>query len=162
MPHRAFDSLDWVPLHPNYLKMKRLMICIVWPLWFLAVGVAVWLMTPGLVWVGLVALVAACWIPYPLWRQGRVYRAWGYCETDTDLYVRNGLLWRHVTVVPYGRMQLVEMNSGPIDRRYGLASVSMVTASASSDASIPGLATSDATALRDRLAAAGEVQQVGL
>jgi membrane protein YdbS with pleckstrin-like domain len=90
------------------------------------------------------------------------YRAWAYAERGDDLLVRRGLLLRRLTVVPYGRMQLIEVTAGPVDRLFGLATVQLHTASASTDARIPGLAAAEAQRLRDRLAALGEARATGL
>ncbi len=92
----------------------------------------------------------------------RRWRAWGYAEREDDLLVRRGVLVRRTSVVPYGRMQYVDVTSGPLDRRLGLATVTLHTAAAATDASIPGLLTEEATRLRDRLAALGEARQAGL
>ena len=59
-------------------------------------------------------------------------------------------------------MQLVEVQSGPVDRMFGLASVEMVTSSTSGTITIPGLAAGEAAALRDRLISRGEQQQAGI
>jgi membrane protein YdbS with pleckstrin-like domain len=90
------------------------------------------------------------------------YRSWGYLERADDLVVRHGLLFRQVTVVPYGRMQFIDVSAGPIDRIFGLATVQLHTAAAASDARIPGLAQQEADRLRDRLASLGEAQATGL
>ena len=90
------------------------------------------------------------------------YRSWGYLERDDDLVVRHGLLFRQVTVVPYGRMQFIDVSAGPIDRLFGLATVQLHTAAAASDARIPGLEQAEADRLRDRLASLGEAQATGL
>ena len=90
------------------------------------------------------------------------YRSWGYLERADDLVVRHGLLFRQVTVVPYGRMQFIDVSAGPIDRVFGLATVQMHTAAAASDARIPGLEQAEADRLRDRLATLGEAQATGL
>ena len=65
-------------------------------------------------------------------------------------------------VVPYGRMQFIDVSAGPIDRNFGLATVQLHTAAAASDARIPGLAQAEADRLRDRLASLGEAQATGL
>lgn len=88
--------------------------------------------------------------------------AWGYAEREDDLLVRRGVLLRRTSVVPYGRMQFVDVTAGPLDRRYGLSTVTLHTAAAASDASIPGLRTAEAVRLRDRLAALGEARAAGL
>ena len=93
---------------------------------------------------------------------GRNWRSWRYAERADDLLISRGVLWREETVVPYGRMQLVEVTSGPLERRFGLASVQLHTAAAATDAKIPGLAPAEAERLRDRLTALGEARSAGL
>ena len=92
----------------------------------------------------------------------RRWRAWGYLERDDDLLVRRGVLIRRTSVVPYGRMQYVDVTAGPLDRRLGLATVTLHTAAAHSDATVPGLRGPEAARLRDRLAALGEARAEGL
>lgn len=89
-------------------------------------------------------------------------RSWGYGEREDDLIVRRGLLVRRLSVVPYGRMQYVEVTAGPIERSFGLASVRMHTAAAASDARIPGLGAGEASRLRDQLTRLGEARAAGL
>jgi membrane protein YdbS with pleckstrin-like domain len=90
------------------------------------------------------------------------YRAWGYAEREDDLLVRRGVMVRRLSVVPYGRMQFVDVTAGPVDRMFGLATVQLHTAAAATDARIPGLTIEEANRLRDRLAALGEAQAAGL
>ena len=92
----------------------------------------------------------------------RRWQAWGYAERQEDLLVRRGVLVRRTSVVPYGRMQYVDVTAGPIDRALGLATVRLHTASAASDATVPGLTTEAAALLRDRLTAAGQARLAGL
>ena len=88
--------------------------------------------------------------------------SWRYAERQQDLVVRRGRLVRRLTVVPYGRMQVIQVRSNPIAHRLGIATVTLVTASADTDAHIPGLPVDVAQALRDRLAAKGEALTAGL
>ena len=92
----------------------------------------------------------------------RRVRAWRYQERDDDLLVGRGVLFRRLSVVPYGRMQYVEVTAGPIERLFGLATVKMHTAAFASDARIPGLEPAEAARLRDPLAALGEAHAAGL
>jgi membrane protein YdbS with pleckstrin-like domain len=96
------------------------------------------------------------------WLLGRRVRSFGFVERDDDLLVTSGVLFRRLVIVPYGRMQLVDLVAGPIDRAMGLATVKLHTAAATTDASIPGLTPERAAALRDRLAALGEERSAGL
>ncbi|HUY61272.1 MAG TPA: PH domain-containing protein, partial [Candidatus Dormibacteraeota bacterium] len=69
---------------------------------------------------------------------------------------------RRLSVVPYGRMQFVDVSAGPVERYFGLATVRLHTAAAATDARIPGLEAADARRLRDRLAELGEARSAGL
>ncbi len=92
----------------------------------------------------------------------RSVRAWGYAERDVDLLVRHGLFVRRLSIVPYARMQFVDVTAGPLERLLGLATVVLHTASPHSDARVPGLPGDEAARLRDRLTALGEVRAEGL
>jgi membrane protein YdbS with pleckstrin-like domain len=92
----------------------------------------------------------------------RRYAAWGYSERAEDLLVRRGVMVQRLSVVPYGRMQFVDVVAGPLERRFGLATVRLHTAAAASDARVPGLPADEAERLRDRLAMLGESRAAGL
>jgi membrane protein YdbS with pleckstrin-like domain len=96
-----------------------------------------------------------------LWAQRRV-RAWGYAEREEDLLVRRGVMVRRLSVVPYGRMQYIDVTAGPFERLLGLATVQMHTAAAATNARIPGLEADEAARLRDQLARLGESSLAGL
>lgn len=100
-------------------------------------------------------------IAFDLLLQRRV-SAWGYLEREDDLLVRRGVLVRRLSVVPYGRMQFIDVVAGPVERIFGLATVRLHTAAAATDARIPGLASEEAARLRDRLAELGEADAAGL
>lgn len=92
----------------------------------------------------------------------RRYESWGYAEREDDLLVRRGVLVKRLSVVPYGRMQYVDVTAGPVDRVFRLSTVQLHTAAAATDARIPGLDAAEAERLRDQLAALGESQATGL
>ncbi len=92
----------------------------------------------------------------------RRVQAWGYAERDEDLVVTRGVLFRRLSVIPYGRMQFVDVTAGPFERSFKLATVRMHTAAAASDARIPGLTADEAARLRDRLTTLGEAKAAGL
>jgi membrane protein YdbS with pleckstrin-like domain len=107
---------------------------------------------------GGLALLTLLRLPFVI----RGLRSWGYAERADDLLVRHGLLFRRLSIVPYGRMQFVDVTAGPLDRLFGLATVQLHTAAAATDARIPGLAPAEAARLRDQLAALGEARAEGL
>jgi len=92
----------------------------------------------------------------------RRVKAYGYQLRDDDLVFRRGLLSQRIVAVPYGRMQLIDINRGPIARLVGLSDLKFVTAAASTGVSIPGLPEEHAADLRDRLVDLAESRRVGL
>ncbi len=141
--------------HParGLLKLRRIEVAVVTVL--VSVGVAAAggaVAIPGVVVIG--ALFA--------WFQRRRFDAWGYAEREDDLLIRRGVMFSRLSVIPYGRMQFIDVTAGPLERMLGLATVKMHTAAAASDARIPGLERVEAERLRDRLAELGEAQAAGL
>lgn len=110
----------------------------------------------------LAALVAFACGAAALWFTRNRVRSWRYQERDEDLLVMRGVLIRRLSVVPYGRMQFVDVTAGPVDRIFRVATVRLHTAAAASDARIPGLEREEAARLRDRLASLGEAKAAGL
>lgn len=127
----------------------------------LAALIPAWLFGGGVAGVPVSAVVLIVIVVSWAVLRGR-YRSWGYVEREDDLIVRRGLLFRQITVVPYGRMQLIDVTAGPVDRLFGLATVQLHTAAAATDARIPGLLQEEAERLRDRLAVLGEAKATGL
>jgi hypothetical protein len=96
------------------------------------------------------------------WFLRRRFRAWRYQERHEDLIVARGVMVQRLSVVPYGRMQFVEVTAGPVERIFGLSTVKLHTAAAASDARIPGLERDEAARLRDRLTELGESMAAGM
>ncbi|HVC71332.1 MAG TPA: PH domain-containing protein [Acidimicrobiales bacterium] len=97
-----------------------------------------------------------------LWFLRRRFRSWSYQERDEDLVVRRGVAFRRLSVVPYGRMQIVDVTAGPVERLFKLSTIKLHTAAAASDARIPGLEPVEAARLREQLASLGETKAAGL
>lgn len=158
----APPAYEWKRLSPKYRSLRQLTNLVVTPVLFtipaVIVGVASgrWWIS-GLIWGAalVIALVRFAFV-------GRSWRSWGYVERDDDLYITHGVMFRSLIAVPYGRMQLVEVESGPLERAFGLATVTLKTASPETGARIPGLSPEEATRLRDRLTELGEAHASGL
>ena len=153
---------QWVRVSPRLVTAHRISLA----LWYLLVpALLVFLvLNPGVPrWVPAAAAVAALVVfVWAWWLIGRRVRSWGYAERADDLLVTRGIMLRRLVVVPYGRMQLVDVKAGPISRALGITTVQLHTAAATTDASIPGLPPDVAAGLRDRLAARGESRSAGL
>jgi uncharacterized protein len=145
---------------PRLSTLRRLLLVVIGAPVAIAAGVLLGLAVAWLgILVGVAGLVGVAWS----WRiVGRAVRSWGYAERVDDLLVTRGILNRQLVVVPYGRMQYVDVTAGPLDRRFGLSTVQLHTAAAATDAKIPGLVPAEAARLRDRLAARGEASSAGL
>lgn len=111
---------------------------------------------------GAAAVVLVVAYGWGLWYFGRRTKSWAYAERADDLIVIRGFMFKRLVIVPYGRMQLVDLAAGPVDRAFGIAKLQLHTAAATSDACIPGLVPEVAAALRDRLASLGEQRAAGL
>lgn len=82
----------------------------------------------------------------------RRYRRWGYGEGEDELAIRRGMWVRVRTIVPFGRVQHIDVAQGPIERRYGLATLILHTAGTRGAAvPLPGLDHGLAEAMRDRI-----------
>ena len=150
----------WCAPSPRLLTLRRLEVGISTLVLAVAAGVAAAL---GAVVVGLGCLVAVLVAGVLVERAlERRFTSWGYLERGDDLLVRRGVLFSRLSVVPYGRMQFVDVTAGPFERSFGLATVRLHTAAAASDARIPGLERDEAARVRDRLAELGEAHLAGL
>jgi membrane protein YdbS with pleckstrin-like domain len=92
----------------------------------------------------------------------RQARSYGYQLRRDDLIFRRGILWQRMVAVPYGRMQLVDITHGPLDRGFGIAQLKLVTAAAATGVTIPGLTQEAAERLRDTLIDVAESRRTGL
>ena len=158
----APPGVCWHRVSPALTRLRRVLLaCTVVVVLIALVAVSVglslprWL--PALGAVVLLALGAGSWALV-----GRSVRRWGYAEQDEELYIVRGAFFRRLVVVPYGRMQYVDVQAGPLDRAFGLARVQLHTAAPGTTAYIPGLPAAEAADLRDRLTALGEAQAAGL
>ncbi|HEY3925713.1 MAG TPA: PH domain-containing protein [Acidothermaceae bacterium] len=152
---------SWVRVSVKLRTMRRALLAAVGVL--VALVAAVLSVIAGSVLAAVIAVVvvlAICVAAYIV--IGRNYDSWGYAERGSDLLVTHGVMWRRLVVVPYGRMQLVDVTAGPVERKFGISTVRLHTASAGTDARIRGLTAAESTRLRDRLAALGESQSAGL
>ncbi|MBI5863856.1 MAG: PH domain-containing protein [Planctomycetes bacterium] len=95
---------------------------------------------------GLIAL-AFVWsaVQFTGWR----YAAWRYAVREHDVIANFGVFWRTRRTIPRLRIQHVDIDSGPIDRSFGLANVSLFTAgNITAVIRIPGVAPEEAERLR--------------
>lgn len=107
-------------------------------------------------------IVVAVILIWQLWLIPQQVKRLGWLETSDELLITKGKLWHTFTVVPYGRIQFVDVTAGPLERAFGMKQVQLHTASASSDSTIQGLPAAEADALRERLAIKARERMSGL
>ena len=148
---------DWERLAPAWIDAELLSWSITATVVALPVGLGiVWLAGPS--WTSVVAgVVAACAMGVLIrvlarpWTRAR-WRNAGYRLHPDRLAARDGVFWRHEIHVPCSRVQHIDVNQGPLMRRYGLATLVIHTAgSTHARVSVAGLLLADARALRDVL-----------
>ena len=142
-------DVDWQPVAPQLATVRLIglacwagpviialvVVCAIWPFVWLIAGAVV--ITALCVW-------QACLIP-------RRVRAMQYAVRDRDLFWRHGIMVRHLSVVPYVRIQYVDIHVGPIERAFGLSSLSVSTAAMALAAVVIGITPATAAQLRDIL-----------
>lgn len=158
----APPGTDWHAVSPALARLRRTVLLGVGGVAVVALVVlALMLSWPGLLWVTVVVVLlvlgALAWVAI-----GRNARWWGYAERDEDLYIKHGAVFRKLVIVPYGRMQYVDVQAGPLEQAFKVASVHLHTASPGTSARIPGLPAAEAARLRDRLTSLGQSQAAGL
>lgn len=158
----APPGYPWQRLSQSYRSLRRVN-AVIWPVILFVIPAVVVFIVTELWWISAILLgLAVIFMAFNWILADRNWRSWGYVEREDDLYITHGVLFRSLIAVPYGRMQLVDVNSGPLQRAFGLATVTLITASPSTGASIPGLTPSEAARLRDRLTELGEARASGL
>ena len=154
------SEVRWLRPSPLLLRVRRIEVtCATVPL--AIAGALVGRLASAATGIGIAVAVVLAGVLAERFLARRV-AAWGYAERRDDLMVRRGVLIRRLSVIPYGRMQFIDVTAGPLERSLGLATLRMHTAAAASDARIPGLESAAAAELRDQLAALGETQAAGL
>ncbi len=153
-------ELHWERPSPRLLRVRRIQLAIVTGPAALIAGIA-GAAASAAAGLGIAAAVLLAGLVAERFLARRV-AAWGFAERHEDLMVRRGVMIRRLSVIPYGRMQFIDVTAGPLERSVGLATLRMHTAAAASDARIPGLESDLAARLRDQLAALGQAQAAGL
>jgi uncharacterized protein len=87
------------------------------------------------------------------WYPRADYRYWRYQVAEDALELRHGILRRVHSAIPYFRVQHIDVTQGPVERLVGLSQLVIHTASAGTDATIPGIAAHEAEDLRRRILA---------
>ncbi len=127
------------------------------PLWVGALMIAIFAPAPPvakLVLFAVLTVVTAFWTFWAAWWPKVRYRHIRYRTDENGFTIRRGVLWRGVTSIPKARVQHTDVVQGPIQRRFGLASLVIHTAGTQdASVSLSGLSHDKALPIRDFLIA---------
>lgn len=147
-------------LDPRIVHVWRITIAVGVALPLLIAAALAFLFFAGLGWfVALAGLALAVLLVgwYPRAR----YERWRWQLTPLALELRHGVVVHQREAVPYFRIQQIDITRDPLDRLLGLASLRVATASATGNATIPGLAAVEAPLVRRELLARAAVDVSG-
>jgi len=143
-------------LHPNHLKLLRIRGAALALLFALAAALLDATLVRktgaplGLVAGGAALLAGTLALVLPR----RRYRSWAWRMDEDELRIASGVLVRSDTIVPFGRVQHIDIVRGPLQRRFGLGSLVLHTAGTRSAAMLlPGLEIGEAERIRDHVRA---------
>jgi uncharacterized protein len=146
------DNENLTPLDPNQIKVMQIStgILAVFGIFGAVVLEIAAILPRGAVLIPVILLMA-----YLVWYvPKRRYARWGYDMSNDRLRVSRGYMFYSDTVVPLGRIQHIDVDQGPIQRWYDLATLSVYTAGSHDDTvSLPGLLHADAIAMREAIRA---------
>lgn len=152
LPEQSSDDFSTRRVSPKLVK-ARILGNLVWWALLLAVAIALHVLTNIFEWpwwIHLFALPVYIGVVQSILFTPRRTRALGYATRENDLLFRSGIMSRSLTVLPYGRVQDIEINEGIIERKFGLSTITLKTAGGIlSDVSIPGLERAEAERIRD-------------
>lgn len=142
------------PLDPRYRSVIRIMTALVLlPVMIAATVVEFALVAKGVGEHGMIiAPVLALCAFILVFLPQRKWKRWGYADSDEQLRVARGWMFRTDTIVPFKRIQHIDLGEGPVERLFGLASLTVHTAGThNSIVTLPGLARDSAEAMRDAM-----------
>lgn len=159
LPLTGDHGAQWSGVSPKLTTVRRVTASATLLPLAVAFGFAAVFLWPWLAFGSAVFLALWVWLQWLIPRQ---VTAITWAELPEELAIRRGRLWRSMVTIPYGRIQYVDLTSGPYKRAQGLADITVNTASPASSGDIPGLPVEVAEELRVRLSAHGEAQRAGL
>jgi len=143
----SIDDVNFEPLENNYRKVLLFSNMIFFGIFLTGSIVAyfaadAWFVIFIPIAILLIAIISVSLINISFKRKGLAVR-------QKDIIYKSGLIFRKITTVPFNRIQHVEINQGPIEKRFDLSKLEIYTAGgAASDLKIPGLKYENAQKLR--------------
>lgn len=145
------ENLELQPVHPDYKKVLRFT-WIITTLVLMGIGAALWLILPGRILYNGMIVVGIVLLLLSIFHRIYIEKSFAYLAYSVrthDVIFQRGWITRSLRACPYRRIQNCSVQSGPIERRYGLATLIIYTAgSEGADMQLPGLEAEEADRLR--------------
>lgn len=153
------EEIEFTPVSPALIRVRVISLLITMVIVMAITGVLAFFVSYYFAYATAVFALLLAWL---LWLIPRQVRAIGYYEGDNEFLIRKGIMFKSLNVIPYGRIQFVDVNEGPIARYFGITTITLHTASADTAGMLDGLPAAEAARLRDLLATRGSSEQAGL
>lgn len=135
------EEVNWTPLEPSYARSLTWQWIVSWLSFLLIFAITAYFISAlqkPLVYIpaaaGITLFHFAGWL---ISRKSFFLKA--YALREKDILYRSGWITHHVSVCPFSRVQHCSVSSGPLDRRFKLATLRIYTAGSDGDMVIPGL-----------------------
>ena len=152
----ADEDGELTRVHPNYKTVLRLgMVLAMVPVLIGAIIAEFVIAENEAMPSGIVAAVALVFALVMIIRfPSRRYGARGYDMSADRLRVVRGIWWHSDTVVPFGRVQHIDVDQGPVERAFGISTLTLHTAgNHNASVNLPGLEQELAKELREEIRA---------
>lgn len=145
------EAVPLQPLHPKYLKLLRIEWIITAVVLIVAATLAI-VFIPKFQRLPMLALLPAGMFLFLLLYyvvQEKSFPYLAYAVREQDVLYQKGWIIRSLKVCPFNRIQNCTVQSGPLERKFGLASLTLFTAGSNgADLRIYGLTQTEADNLR--------------
>ena len=146
------ESAGLKPISPSFLKVLRIELLISSFIVLLIAGICIYfiktLQKP--LWIYLIAGIWVFLLALQWFIQQKSFHVMAFAVREKDILFRRGWIVRKIRTCPFNRIQHSSISSGPLERKYGLATLILYTAGTDdSDVRIAGLPAAEATTLKE-------------
>ena len=146
------EEVNLQPIEPSYWKVLQLE-WLITSIIILAVGGSAIFFIKAIQTSLIIGVASGIWLLISFtnyWLIHQSFKRKAYALREKDALYRTGWIFRELKVCPFNRIQHCSVHAGPLERRWGLASISLYTAgSEGSDLRIPGLTEATAATIRE-------------
>lgn len=145
------ESLVFKPLQRVYLRASLIQYVIFFAVLLAGIIAMLYFMPVLRMPVKIIAIFTAWLLLFlaGLWLNVKSFYSRGYAIREKDFVYRSGWLFQETSACAFNRIQHCSVSSGPIDRRFGLATLRMYTAGTEGDLAVPGLPEEEAFAIKE-------------